>query len=193
MALLAGGCDRQVAPAPQGNVAVAANVVSSDEVQPDEVRPGATADTAPAKGGAIDTSHAGEPAPTHSFTDASGATKTLADYRGRPVLVNLWATWCVPCIRELPTLDALAARETGKLHVLLLSQDTDPTKVPPFVQKRGVTAPVFTDAKMAWLPSFTATLPTTVLFDSAGKEVFRVVGDRDWASAETAKAIAAAR
>ncbi|URW75572.1 TlpA family protein disulfide reductase [Sphingomonas donggukensis] len=189
-ALLAGGCDRQSAPGSQGNVLDAANVASADEVQPDE----ATAGPAAPKAGTFDASHKGEAAPAHAFADPSGATKTLADFRGNPVLVNLWATWCIPCIRELPTLDALAAREGGKLQVVLLSQDTDASKVAPFVAKRGLkAATAYTDAKMAWLPSVTATLPTTILYDAAGKEVWRVVGDRDWSGEEAAEAIATAQ
>lgn len=185
-ALAVGGCDRAAPPAPQGNAAE----VSADEVQPDEAREGAPA----VKPGAIDRSHAGEAAPDHPFTDAAGKTVRVADFRGRPVLVNLWATWCAPCIRELPTLDALAAREGERLHVVALSQDMDAGKVAPFVAERGLKAlKTYTDPKMAWTPAVTATLPTTILYDSSGREAFRVVGELDWAGAEAAKAIAAVK
>ncbi|SOB80122.1 Thiol-disulfide isomerase or thioredoxin [Sphingomonas guangdongensis] len=186
-ALAAGGCDRAAPPAPQGNATAA---VSADEVQPDEAR----ADAPVAKPGAIDRSHAGEAAPDHPFADAGGKTRRLADFRGRPVLVNLWATWCAPCIRELPTLDRLAARDGARLHVLAISQDMDAAKVAPFVAARGLKSlATYTDPKMAWTPAVTATLPTTILYDSAGREAFRVVGELDWAGPEAAKAIAGVR
>jgi thiol-disulfide isomerase/thioredoxin len=184
-AVLAGGCDRRSAPTEQGNAATAAPATS-----PDEVQPGQGASVA----GTIDRSHKGSAAPTYAFQDASGKTVTLAAFRGTPVLLNLWATWCGPCVKELPTLDALAKREGGKLHVVALSQDTDPAKVAPFMAQHGIaTLKPFTDAKMAWLPAVTANLPTTLLFDSAGKEVWRTTGDLDWTGPVATKALAEAR
>lgn len=188
-AFMAGGCDRQSAPAGQGNAAAdAADAISPDEVQP-------SAGPAPAAAAReIDRSRAGQPAPAHAFADAAGKPRTLADFRGRPVLVNLWATWCAPCVKELPTLDALAAREAGRLHVLAVSQDMAPAKVAPFWAARGFEALTpYTDGTMAWVPAVTATLPATILYGSDGREVLRVVGDYDWAGADAATLIAEAR
>ena len=184
-AVLAGGCDRRSAPTGQGNAVAAAPAIS-----PDEVQPGQGAQVA----GTIDRSHKGAAAPTYAFQDASGRTVTLAAFRGTPVLLNLWATWCGPCVKELPTLDALAKREGVKLRVVALSQDTDPAKVAPFMAAHGLgTLTPFTDSKMAWLPAVTANLPTTLLFDSAGREVWRTTGDLDWTGAVATKALAEAR
>ena len=183
-AVLAGGCDRRSSPEEQGNAA------STAAVSPDEVQPGRQSIVA----GAIDRSHKGSAAPAYPFQDAAGKTVTLATFRDTPVLLNLWATWCGPCVKELPTLDALARREGGKLQVVALSQDTEPAKVAPFLAQHGITTlRPFTDAKMAWLPAVTANLPSTLLFDSAGKEVWRTTGDMDWTGAAAEKAIAEAR
>src|SRR5215213_4472067 len=70
----------------------------------------------------LDRSHAGDPAPGAAFENPEGEPASLADFRGKPLLLNLWATWCAPCVVEMPTLDALAAREGERLEVLTVSQ-----------------------------------------------------------------------
>lgn len=189
-ALLAGGCDRQSRGSAQGNVVTAAddaNMASEDEVAPSAAPPAAVTDK-------VDRSFAGTPAPTFGFADLAGTPTGLAAFRGRPTLVNLWATWCAPCVKELPTLDALAARAGGSVNIVAISQDMQVAKVAPFVAAKGFKAlAVYTDPKMAWTPAVTATLPTTILYGSDGKEVLRVVGDYDWAGADAAKLIAEAR
>ncbi|PMW91389.1 thioredoxin, partial [Pseudomonas sp. FW215-R2] len=75
----------------------------------------------PAATHAIDRSHKGEAAPTVSFEGPDGKPMTLAAFTGKPVLVNLWATWCGPCVKEMPTLDAAAAT----IPVATISQDKD--------------------------------------------------------------------
>ncbi|WP_235523946.1 TlpA family protein disulfide reductase, partial [Sphingomonas sp. Leaf33] len=128
------------------------------------------------------------------FTGMDGKTATMAVFKGKPVLLNLWATWCAPCVKELPTLDALAKREAGKLAVVALSQDMDAAKVAPFVRGKGLTAlDVRTDAGMAWIPKVTPTLPTTILYGSDGREIWRMVGDYDWTGADAAKLLAEAK
>ena len=118
---------------------------------------------------------------------------TLADFKGKPVLLNLWATWCGPCVKELPTLDALAKREAGKLTVVALSQDMDASKAAPFLSERHLTnLGAYTDASMRWLPAVTANLPTSILYGADGKERWRVLGDRDWSGVAAAKDLAGA-
>lgn len=178
------GCDRKSDGNGQAPAAAAG-------VTADEVAPGAA--PAPVAAGTIDRSHAGEPAPAFPFQNADGRTVTLAEFRGTPTLVNLWATWCGPCVKELPTLDALAKREGGKLHVVALSQDMDPAKVAPFWANKGLaTLKPHTDGKMAWLPAVTANLPTTILYDANGRELWRTAGELDWTGDAAAKALAEA-
>ena len=110
------------------------------------------------------------------------------------MLLNLWATWCGPCVKELPTLDALAAREAGKLAVVTLSQDMDAGKPKAFLAERKLShLGDYTDAKMQWLPAVTANLPTSILYGADGKERWRVLGDLDWTGPVAAKALAEAR
>ncbi|MGZ8349931.1 MAG: TlpA family protein disulfide reductase, partial [Allosphingosinicella sp.] len=108
------GCDRQKAPAPQGE-APGANAEAGDGNAAVAARAYPT--------GRLDRSHGGTPAPDVAFEDPQGRPVRLSDFRGRPLLLNLWATWCGPCVVEMPSLDALAAREDGDVRVLALSQD----------------------------------------------------------------------
>lgn len=187
-ALLAGGCDRQSPPPEQGTV----NQAGVDAVpppSPDEAPSGAPA----AAVGTFDRSHKGVAAPDFAFTDPAGKPVTLAAFRGRPLLVNLWATWCAPCIKEMPTLDALAQRDSAKVKVLALSQDLDAAKIAPFFAKGGYNAlQPYHDGKLAFSVGLGVNLPTTILYDSVGKEVWRFSGTTDWAGPEAAKALAEA-
>ncbi|HYJ83737.1 MAG TPA: TlpA disulfide reductase family protein [Allosphingosinicella sp.] len=139
--------------------------------------------------GRLDRSNAGEAAPATAFEDPDGAPASLAGFRGRPLLVNLWATWCAPCIAEMPTLDRLAARERGRLRVLTISQDEDGReRVEAFFARQGYrNLETWLDPKLALMTGLEAdTLPTTILYDSAGREVWRVIGMEDWDSGRAA-------
>ncbi len=139
--------------------------------------------------GRLDRSHAGTPAPRSIFEDPAGEAITLADFRGRPLLVNLWATWCAPCIAEMPTLDALAAREKG-LQVLAVSEDMNGhDKVDAFFAERNFRAiDAYLDPQMQFMMERKLeTLPTTILYDADGKEVWRMVGRADWESERVAR------
>ena len=119
-------------------------------------------------------------------------------FKGVPVLVNLWASWCAPCIKELPTLDKLAAshREDGQLGVIAVSQDTGPQpSVEAFLKKLKVEdLGAYHDTKMALSGALgpDTVLPTSILYDAQGREVWRYVGDLDWTGAEAAKLLAEA-
>lgn len=194
--LLAGlaACDRQSPPAGQ------ANASASGEVTGDEVQPAAGGSAKGDFNYTIDRSKAGTPAPTFAFENPQGGTTTLQDFAGRPLLVNLWATWCAPCVAEMPTLDALAAQSDSEgdrsLAVLTISQD---------VQGQAAIKPFFAKHKLPHLKGWTdpenklglgyatGVLPTTVLYDAKGKEVARVVGAMDWTGAEARKLIAMAK
>lgn len=133
--------------------------------------------------GTLDISQRGKAAPDVTFTDPDGKTTSLAAFKGKPVLVNLWATWCGPCVVEMPTLDALAAREKDRLVVLTVSQDMqDLDKIKPFFDQKGFkTIAPFTDKENNLGFSYmTGVMPTTVLYDAQGKEVWRMIGGMDW-------------
>src|SRR3954464_4092284 len=146
--------------------------------------------------GRLDRSHAGKPAPVTAFEDPAGAAGSLADFRGRPVLLNLWATWCGPCVAEMPTLDALAAREGERLQVLTVSQDLDGRdKVEAFFARQGYrNLETWLDPQMALMQDLKVdTLPTTILYDAQGRELWRWTGGEDWGSAGAALLLNAAR
>lgn len=145
----------------------------------------------------IDRSHKGTAAPAAMFDDADGKQVNLARFAGKPVLVNLWATWCAPCVKELPTLDQLAQQQgtNGALQVVAISQDMGPhPSVVAFLQSHDIaTLKANQDAKMALSGALGAeVLPTSILFDAQGREVWRYVGDLDWTGPEAAKLLAEA-
>ena len=134
---------------------------------------------------------AGQPAPNVSFRGADGRDVALPDFAGRPLLVNIWATWCAPCKAEMPTLDALAVLEEGQISVIAISQDLQGlAPVQAFFDEAKIAnLEPYTDADNALLAAFdnSIPLPTTILYDSAGREVWRVIGGVGWDDAEMAK------
>ena len=144
----------------------------------------------------IDRSHKGKPTPDTTFRDPDGGDITLADFRGSPVLVNLWATWCAPCVKELPTLDRLARTRDGSLGVIAVSQDMGPhPSVVAFLDTLKVAnLGAYHDPQMALSGALGAqVLPTSILYDAEGRELWRYVGDLDWTGEEAARLLAEAR
>jgi len=139
--------------------------------------------------GEADRSHKGKPLPELTVSDPQGGKLDLKSLKGKPVLINLWATWCAPCVVELPMLEEIATRADMNLEVVTISQDSgEPDKVRSFLEKRGL-------ARLpAWLDpendvSFhygVSTLPTTILYDAQGREVWRFAGDLDWTGKQAA-------
>ena len=167
-----GGCDRQKASDRQAAPAV---------------------DQGPKKG--LDRAHAGQPAPDIVIKDGDGEDTALSEFKGEPLLVNLWASWCVPCVKELPTLDRLAAQK-GRVKIVALSQDIGPIgSVSAFLAEHGIkNLETWQDADMAMSDKASApVLPTSILYDREGVEIWRFIGDRDWTSAEAAKDLAEAK
>lgn len=124
-------------------------------------------------------------APEIGFSDAAGKTLSLSDFAGKPVLVNLWATWCAPCRREMPSLERLQQRVGDKLAILAISEDMRGEKaVAPFVAKLGLTAlKTYLDPKSAVGRAFNVDgLPTSFLIDRKGRVVGRVEGEAKWDS-----------
>ena len=164
-----GGCDRNNAPEPQSKAEAPATKPTAK----------------------VDRSHKGEAAPAVPFLGPDGEPATLASFRGKPLVVNLWATWCAPCIREMPQLDALAGGAGDRFRLIVVSQDMAGKRdVDPFFAKQGFKAlKPYLDKQNVLMEALKAeTLPMTVLYDARGKELWRVVGAFDWAGDE-AKAL----
>lgn len=133
-----------------------------------------------------------EPVPLTPFLDESGAETTLADWKGKVLLVNFWATWCAPCREEMPSLEALQAELGGEDFAVLTiaSGRNPPPAIDKFFAEIGVeTLPKLRDERMALARAMGVMgLPVTVLIDREGNEVARLIGDADWSS-EPAKAV----
>ncbi len=167
--MLLGGCDKQSALAPQPK----ADIVTAPALPE------------PAPVGVVDRTHQGEAMSNIPFLAPGGDTVTLANFKGEPVLVNLWATWCGPCIAEMPTLEKLASQEVARLQVIAISQD---------MKGRPAVDAWWKDQGFALLKPYLdqkadmsfaiggGTLPTTILYDAQGKEVWRYSGSMDWTS-----------
>jgi thiol-disulfide isomerase/thioredoxin len=138
--------------------------------------------------------------PDLAFEDADGKPRKLSDWRGKTVLVNLWATWCVPCRKEMPALDSLQARLGGKdFEVVAINIDTrDAEKPKNFLKEANLTrlayfadqkAKVFQDLKGM---GKALGMPTSVLVDGKGCEIANLAGPAEWASDDAVKLIKAA-
>jgi thiol-disulfide isomerase/thioredoxin len=123
------------------------------------------------------------PAPELGFASRDGTQLRLADFRGRAVLVNLWATWCGPCVREMPSLDRLQARFGDRLLVLAISQDRGGAHVvDPFLEKLALGhLAIFLDASSAAQQAFKVRgLPTSFLIDRDGRILGSLEGGAEW-------------
>jgi thiol-disulfide isomerase/thioredoxin len=138
--------------------------------------------------------------PDLTFEDADGKPKKLSDWRGKTVLLNLWATWCVPCRKEMPALDALQTRLGGKdFEVVAVNIDTrDADKPKHFLKEANLTrigyfsdqkAKVFQDLKNI---GRALGMPTSLLIDAQGCEIATIAGPAEWASDDAIKLIKAA-
>ena len=149
---------------------------------------------------ALAVAHTGFRVPDLAFKDDAGQVKTLNDWRGRTVLLNLWATWCVPCRKEMPALDALQAKLGGdKFQVVAVNIDTrDPQKPRNFLKQVGVShlayyaddsAQVFETLKEA---GKAFGMPTTLIIGPHGCEIGNMAGPAEWASDDGVKLVSAA-
>ena len=138
--------------------------------------------------------------PDLAFRDASGTERHLSDWRGRTVLLNLWATWCVPCRKEMPALDALEGKLGGPaFEVVAVNIDTrDADKPRAWLKEIGVgrlgyyadpSAKVFQDLKIMGRATG---MPTTVLVDPTGCEIGTIFGPAEWASEDAVRLVTAA-
>jgi len=173
-ALLFAGCDRQ----------------SEGEAQQQENSAPANEETLT---GTLDRGNAGSTIPEMVLSDPQGIELDLSQLGGTPVLLNLWATWCAPCVVEMPMLDKLAEEMQDELRVITVSQDLQGAdKVAPFFAERdfrNLQPWLDPDSELAdHFGGGGAVLPTTVLYGADGKEIWRMIGGYDWSSDE-AKAL----
>lgn len=124
------------------------------------------------------------PAPTTPILDPDGKTITLADLKAPVVVVNLWATWCAPCVKEMPTLARLQAAYPGRVIVAAVSMDraADREKARAFIAEHGPLT-FYQDPKYALafaLDPPAEGFPTTVIYDASGRERARLSGGADW-------------
>jgi thiol-disulfide isomerase/thioredoxin len=178
---LLGGCDRQ-----SGAVTQQAESANSAE---------AAAAPAPASG--FDRSHRGSPIPDLTVSGLDGKPVALASLKGKPLLVNLWATWCGPCVTELPTLDQLAGDKAASLRIVEISQDSGAdgaaaAKVKTFWESKNLAhlSTLIDPGGDAMTKYGATTLPTTLYYDAQGREVWRLTGNHDWSSPDTVKLLA---
>ena len=132
-----------------------------------------------------------EPVPALAFSDPDDKALSLADFKGKTVLLNFWATWCAPCVKEMPSLDRLqAALGADKFAVLPLSLDgPSRPKVKPFYEDKKLDhlGIYFDKAKKSMQALDVGILPTSILIDGEGRTIGRLEGEADW---DTPEAIA---
>lgn len=170
LALLVAGCDKQKGPKPQPK-------------ENSEAPKGANAGELEIQRFRIDLSAAGSRIPSVQLLGPDGKARDLASLEGKPVLLNLWATWCAPCIEELPTIDQVAAEYANAVHVVALSQDIGGDGSAPrrFLTERGWhNIQAWHDPDNEIGLTVGGQLPTTIIYDRNGKEVGRVIGPLDW-------------
>ena len=129
----------------------------------------------------------GSEIPEVTLVDPEGAELALAEV-GEPVLLNLWATWCAPCVVEMPLLDGLAADYEGRLQVITVNEDGRGAEIVTrfFAEHDLPNLPQWIDPDFAVSEAFGGGpgLPITVFYNADGVELWRVIGDYDWAGEE---------
>ncbi|WP_162247131.1 TlpA disulfide reductase family protein [Rhizobacter sp. Root404] len=125
---------------------------------------------------------AGRPTPALALTDLDGKAWSLAALKGRPVVLNFWASWCEPCRAEMPSLELLQTRhEKAGLVILSVNYQEPAPKIKRFLETLPFSLPILLDregeAAAAWTPRV---FPTTVLIDRGGTARSSVLGELDW-------------
>lgn len=126
------------------------------------------------------------------FEDANGQSRSLTDFRGKVVLLNIWATWCVPCRKEMPTLDRLQTKLGGTdFEVVALSIDRRMDAVRKFFAEIGIRKlAMYLDSSAKTTRDLGAVgLPTTLLIDREGREIGRLIGPAEWDAPEITEVI----
>ena len=129
----------------------------------------------------------GQAAPDFSFPGLDGKMVRLSDYRGKVVLVNIWATWCPPCVDEMPSMETLYQKFKGKsFEILAVSVDeAGVTAVAPFMKKHKLTFPALIDSKATIRTTYGITgVPESFIIDKNGILIKKIIGPIDWADIE---------
>ena len=166
---LLGGCDRQ----------------SGEKAQPAAAPSSAAA--APEARGQLDTSHKGEALPAVTLRDAAGRKLALASLAGKPLLVNLWATWCAPCVAELPALARLSQRVPGMTVLAVdVTRGSTPQTAGDFLKSHQADAlDTLVDTQAVMMRQFKAySLPVTLLIDPQGRIIAKAEGPAEWDAAD---------
>ncbi len=195
--LMLAGCDKQ-STAPTQQQAGQTQAADTTTAKLDPLPPSAGTLPGPNEQGVLRYEFKGQPLPAADFLNLNGKGITLAKFKGRPILLNLWATWCGPCVLEMPTLDKLAQQEADKLQVITISQDSKGSEQvgPWWTAHKPLLLQPYTDPENHMLAGLNGgdvgrgSLPTTVLYDKNGKEVWRMLGAMDWTSPRAAELLA---
>jgi thiol-disulfide isomerase/thioredoxin len=128
--------------------------------------------------------------PAEVLRDAAGGQTRLAGFRGEVLVVNLWATWCAPCVEEMPTLGALQRQFAGRLHVVAVSVDSlaEAEKARAQLERlsEGSLDFLIEPSRGILFSARAAGMPTTIIYDREGRELARLSGGADWSSPEAA-------
>ena len=145
--------------------------------------------------GVINRAHRGSEIPDFTLKDPAGKEVRLTSLKGKPLLINLWATWCAPCVAELPALNRLAEKRGDSLKILTISQDmTQGERVAAFLQSKAPRLEPWLDPENTLTDHYDTTiLPTTIYYDANGREVWRYIGPRHWDNDKAAAMLAEAK
>lgn len=130
----------------------------------------------------------GVAAPNFTFPDLDGKMVSLSDLRGQIVFLNIWATWCPPCIEEMPSMEKLyEVMRNDDFQILAVSIDASGQRaVKPFAEKHKLSFPILTDTKGTIRALYQTTgVPETIIIDKDGIVIEKIIGPRDWASLKT--------
>ncbi len=134
---------------------------------------------------------AATPAPELKARDLSGTPKTLADYRGKVVLLNFWASWCPPCLHEMPSMERLRVKMAGRpLEIVALASAESVEDVKPFLSKMKLGFPILLDPDGSNTKRWKVfALPTTFLLDAEGRVRYVLTGSTEWDEGEALRVI----
>ena len=131
-------------------------------------------------------------APLVDLFTPEGTPLTLASLRGKVVLVNFWATWCEPCVTEMPSLQKLRDRFAPRLEVLGINYQEGPVRINEFLRESGITFPIVRDTDGAVAKAWGARIfPASFVVDRAGNVKHVLIGGADWTSAPLVSTIVA--